>query len=121
MTNGIRTVTVPSQITLTAGNGIAITEPTPNNFLIETESGGVFFWGGGDTYIVGAALMGDSAHEGFAVFCHKDLNTQNDYALIQSGGTSSYTYLNCRNGGQLVFRKNNSGRMRLRDESNCNM
>ena len=44
--------------------------------------------------------MGDSAHAGIAVFCHKDLNTQNFYALIQSGGTSTYTYLNCRNCGQ---------------------
>ena len=34
LTNNIRTVTVPSQITLTAGNGIAIAEYTPNNFKI---------------------------------------------------------------------------------------
>ena len=65
--------------------------------------------------------MGDSAHEGFAVLCHKNLNTQNDYALIQSGGTSAFTYLNCRSGGQLVFRQNNNDRTRLRDESNYNM
>ena len=65
--------------------------------------------------------MGDSAHGGFAVFCHKDLNTTTDYALIQSGGTSAYTYLNCRSGGQLVFRQNNSDRMRIRDNGNYNM
>ena len=32
VTNGIRTVTVPSQITLTAGLGIVITEESPNTF-----------------------------------------------------------------------------------------
>ena len=65
--------------------------------------------------------MGDSAHAGFAVFCHTDLNTQKFYALIQSGGTSSYTYLNCRNGGQIVFRQKNTGRMRLKDEGSYDM
>ena len=47
VTNGIRTVTVPSQITLTAGNGIAIIETTPNNFAIQSQSGGGVFFGGG--------------------------------------------------------------------------
>ena len=65
--------------------------------------------------------MGDLAHAGFAVFCHTDLNTQNFYALIQSGGTSSYTYLNCRNCGQLFFRQNNTDRIRLKDEGSYNM
>ena len=49
------------------------------------------------------------------------MNTERDYALLQSGGTSSYTYMNCRNGCQLIFRQNNSGRMGLRDEGLYNM
>jgi len=70
--------------------------------------------------VIGEALMGNSAHGGYAVFCHKNLNTANDYALIQSSG-NNYTYLNCRNGGQIRFRNNNNDRMRIRDDGAYNM
>ena len=113
VTNGIRSVTIPSQITLTARNGITITESTPNNFTIRTSGGGGGFVIG--TFTVGPALMGESAHGGYAVFCHKYLNTERDYALIQPSG-NNYTYLNCRNGGQILLRQNNNNRMILRDD-----
>ena len=66
--------------------------------------------------VVGSALMGNSTHGRYAVFCNKNLNTANHYALIQPSGNNN-TYLNCRNGGQLISRQNNNDRMRIRDKS----
>ena len=70
-----------------------------------------------NTLVIGNALMGNSAHGGYAVFCHKNRNTERDYALIQSGGN---TLLNCRNGGELFFRQYNYDRMKIRDDGNYN-
>ena len=50
-------------------------------------------------------------------FCHNDLNTERDYALVQSSGSNN-TFLNSRNGGQILFRQNNNYRMIFRDDGN---
>ena len=72
-----------------------------------------------NTLVIGNALMGNSAHENHAVFCHKDLNTERDYALLQASWGNK-TYLNCRNGGQILFRQHNYDRMKIRDDGNYN-
>ena len=72
-----------------------------------------------NTLVIGNALMGNSHHANYAVFCHKDLNTETDYALLQASGDNK-TYLNCRQGGEINFRQNNTNRMILRDDGDFN-
>ena len=70
-----------------------------------------------NTLVIGNALMGyleGNIAYAYAVFCHKDNNTGNDYALLQGNtNTDKNTYLNCRDGGGIYFRTNNNDRMNL--------
>ena len=71
--------------------------------------------------VIGNALIGNSAHSGYAVFCHKDLNTQTDYALLQGTyNNDTNTYLNSR-GTQIRFRHQNADRMSLVQDGAYNM
>ena len=64
------------------------------------------------TLVIGNALMGNSTHGGYAVFCHKDYNDNTQYALLQGPSGDSKTYLNSR-GTEIRFRHQNLDRMKL--------
>ena len=56
------------------------------------------------------AFIGDSTYSGYAVFCHKDLNSGTDYSILHKSVTG-HTHINAKTNAYIDFRINNSQKM----------